>query len=235
MALFSYFGSKASLVDHYPKPKFDRIVEPFAGGANYALKYWDREVIIADRSRDLCRVWNYLKNASKQDILGLPKMKVGQSLDDYEFSSLSADEKRFLGLLVNVAFTGGAKTVTKWVVSIEQDLINTAEQIHKIKKWTIINKPYWELKENWTATWYIDPPYQFGGEKYPWGSKDISYPSLSKWCMERSGHVIVCENTKADWMPFQPLIKNSGQCHKTVEAVWSNEKISPMMEQLQLW
>ena len=43
-------------------------------------------------------------------------------------------------------------------------------------------------------------------------------------CETRRGQVIVCENTKATWLPFQPLIQLSGQKHTTTEAIWRNEK-----------
>lgn len=31
--MFSYYGAKTKIVDYYPKPLFDKIVEPFAGSA----------------------------------------------------------------------------------------------------------------------------------------------------------------------------------------------------------
>ena len=34
--LFKWFGSKWSASKHYPRPLYDTIVEPFAGGAGYA-------------------------------------------------------------------------------------------------------------------------------------------------------------------------------------------------------
>jgi site-specific DNA-adenine methylase len=235
MSMFNYYGGKGSLVDHYPKPKFDKLIEPFAGGANYALKYFEKEVILFDKNKDICKVWQYLINASEKDILGLPKMKKGDTLDSYEYRNLTTDEKRFLGLLVNAGFTGGAKTVTEWVGEIESGLRNTATQLYKIKHWTIANKAYWDIKENYEATWYIDPPYQYGGSKYPCGSKDINFGALSDWCKTRNGHVIVCENTKANWMEFKPLVVNHGQQFKTVEAIWTNFPFSPMAEQISMF
>lgn len=235
MSMFPYYGGKGSLVDYYPRPKFKHIIEPFAGGANYALKYFENEVTLYDKNRDICRVWQYLINASEQDILGLPKMKQGQTLDSYEFKHLTHDEKRFLGLLVNAGFTGGAKTVTAWVGEIESGLRNTASQLYKIRHWKIINSSYFTIKENPEATWFIDPPYQFGGEKYPCGSKEISFTMLAKWSMERNGQIIVCENTKANWMKFIPIVVNHGQQFKTTEAIWSNYPISPLLEQTTLF
>jgi hypothetical protein len=39
----------------------------------------------------------------------------------------------------------------------------------------------------------------------------------------RNGQVIVCENTKADWLNFKPVIEFTGtQKLTTVEAIWSN-------------
>jgi len=41
--------------------------------------------------------------------------------------------------------------------------------------------------------------------------------------MSRNGQVIVCENTKADWMDFKPLKKMKGSLHTTTEAIWTNK------------
>lgn len=37
--MWSYYGSKTKLVDLYPPPKTDKIIEPFCGSAKYSLKY----------------------------------------------------------------------------------------------------------------------------------------------------------------------------------------------------
>ena len=42
-------GPKAKIVGQYPKPTKDKIIEPFAGTAQYALKYFDREIEIYDK------------------------------------------------------------------------------------------------------------------------------------------------------------------------------------------
>jgi len=39
------------------------------------------------------------------------------------------------------------------------------------------------------------------------------------------GQIIVCENTKADWLPFLPMKKIQGAAQSfTTEAIWSNHK-----------
>ena len=40
--MWSYCGSKSKLVKHYPTPKHNLTIEPFAGSARYALRYWER-------------------------------------------------------------------------------------------------------------------------------------------------------------------------------------------------
>src|SRR5690606_2290087 len=85
----------------------------------------------------------------------------------------------------------------------------------------IIRGSYEDL-QNEEATWFIDPPYQFGGEHYIESTKNIDFVKLAEWCKERNGQVIVCENTKATWLPFKPMKEMQGSQHKTTEAIWSN-------------
>jgi len=47
-SFFKYFGSKWSTVDDYPKPLFNTIVEPFAGSAQYSVRYWWYNIILSD-------------------------------------------------------------------------------------------------------------------------------------------------------------------------------------------
>jgi len=47
--MWSYYGSKSKVVDLYPPPKQDKIIEPFAGSARYALKWFDRDILLVDK------------------------------------------------------------------------------------------------------------------------------------------------------------------------------------------
>jgi len=76
--------------------------------------------------------------------------------------------------------------------------------------------------ENVEATWFIDPPYEFGGHEYKCSNKNIDFDKLAEWCKERNGQAIVCENTKATWLPFKPMKEMQGTMFKTTEAIWSN-------------
>ena len=94
-----------------------------------------------------------------------------------------------------------------------------AENLYKVKHWEIRNGDYTDL-DNIEATWFIDPPYQYGWKYYRYNNKGIDYVKLADWCKNRNGQVIVCENTKADWLDFKPLVEMNGQLHKTMEAIW---------------
>ena len=107
--------------------------------------------------------------------------------------------------------------------NVEESKKKIAKNLHKIKHWTIQLGTYDEIP-NLEATWFIDPPYQFGGEYYRYSNKQIDFVHLSDWCKNRNGQSIVCENTKANWMDFKPMKSMQGSKYETVEAIWSNQK-----------
>jgi len=220
--MFSYYGSKSKIVDYYPPPKHNKIIEPFCGSARYALKYWQKDVLIMDKSENLIKVWKWLQQCSKQDILGLPKLTTGLDIRKIELSEI---ERTFLSYLV--ASGRPSNIVTKFM-----DYDNGNQKVYKriadslelIRHWEIKLGSYTEL-ENVEATWFIDPPYQFGGDHYKKSAKQIDFNYLGEWCKSRNGQVIVCENMKADWLPFKPVVKLQGVSNtNTIEAIWSNQR-----------
>ena len=70
------------------------------------------------------------------------------------------------------------------------------------------------------ATWFIVPPYQFGGEYNKFGNKSIDFGKLGDWCKSRNGQVIVCEKSKAAGLVFKPLIEMRGNKFKTTEFMY---------------
>lgn len=217
--MFSYYGSKSKIVDYYPPPKHKRIIEPFAGSARYSLKYFDRQVTIYDKYEVVIRIWKFLQLATESDIKNLPEPTYKQSVEDF---NISHDEKLLLGFMVARGVASPQKIVQKFS-DIALAKRNIVENLHKIKHWEIKQGCYTDI-ENVEATWFIDPPYQFGGEHYRHGSNQINFFELGKWCKERNGQIIVCENTKANWLPFKPVIEFNGAYDRTVEAIWSNHK-----------
>ena len=217
--MFSYYGSKSKIVNLYPTPKFDKIIEPFAGSARYSLKWYDKNILLVDKYSVIVNTWNWLQGCSKKDILSLPKLKKGDSLENYK---LTKDENVFMSFLVSAGTTGGRQKVGSLEgIDVERDLKNIANQLFKIRHWKILQLDYNDIK-NEEATWFIDPPYQFGGHEYKFSNKQINYTELATWCKGRFGQTIVCENTKADWLKFYPMTKMRGAAFTTTEAIWSN-------------
>ena len=217
--MFSYYGSKSKIVDYYPPPKHKRIIEPFAGSARYSLKYWQNDVLLVDKYPVIVGIWNYLIQATKADILALPDLKTGDNVDTF---NISQEEKWLIGFCINGGSAQPKKTAKDYNTWGEAK-IRIADDVQKIKHWKVILGSYEDL-ENEEATWFIDPPYQFGGEWYVKSTKNIDFYKLAEWCQGRKGQVIVCENTKADWLPFKPMVDMQGAMYKTTEAIWSNQR-----------
>jgi hypothetical protein len=54
-------------------------------------------------------------------------------------------------------------------------------------------------------------------------NKDIDYKNLAEWCKNRNGQIIVCENSKADWLPFQNIKLMQGSKYRTMESMFVND------------
>jgi site-specific DNA-adenine methylase len=227
--MWSYYGSKSKIVKKYPHPKFDTIIEPFAGSARYALLHWENDIILVDKYDAIVRLWKYLQLCSNNDILSLPKVSAGDNLKDIE--TLSLEEKTLMGFLINPGSSTPKNVVSrtfgngKMEERVERDKISIASNLHKIKHWKIIQGDYTCL-ENIEATWFIDPPYQFGGQWYKTSvnNSHIDFSSLADWSRSRNGQVMVCENSKANWMDFKFLSDMSGSKYKTKEVIWTKNK-----------
>ena len=230
--MWSYYGAKTKLVHHYPTPKEDLIIEPFAGSARYALKYWERDVLLVDKYHIVVKLWKWLQQCSPNDILKLPSLKKGQNIKEMGF-----DENEFL--LMAFCASGGSSGMRYKVSKFGEQNSKSfqkkiASNLHKIKHWKIIQGSFEDIP-NQKATWYVDPPYQFGGEHYKESNKNIDFEKLGKWCESRKGQVIVCENTKADWMDFKPMVQFNGLQKTTTEAIWSNLSTAFDNEQISMF
>ena len=184
------------------------------------MKYWDRDIRLVDKYEVIIRIWKWLQQCSYNDIINLPKFETGV---DLRTCNLSEEELLFCGMCAGIASTQPRFKVSMFAG--EQNgrknrFKNIADNLHKIKHWQIECDDYINLK-NEEATWFIDPPYQFGGHAYI--ENKIDYEYLGNWCKERMGQTIVCENTKADWLPFTPMTTMRGANQQfTTEALWSN-------------
>lgn len=221
--MWSYYGAKTNVIKHYPKPIYDKIIEPFAGTARYALEYFDLDVTLVDKYDVIVKIWKWLQQCSPSDILSLPRFQSGDNINSVKYD---CEEARLLtGFLVGFGFTSPRDTATPRLRNRpgaqNYTIKKIASQIWKIKHWKIIHGSYEEI-ENDHVTWFIDPPYQFGGHCYVKNNKTIDYKHLSDWSMERQGQVIVCENQKATWLPFVPFITQNVLSGKNQECIWTN-------------
>ena len=215
--MFSYYGTKTKIVKKYPKPSFDSIIEPFAGAAQYSLLYFEKDVTLYETYERVYNVWRFLQQSSPQDILSLPDIEPKKQMR-HEY--LSEPENDFISFCGNRGTPTPHKTagsyanIDKWWVTRRKWV---SENLYRIKHWNIILGDGMSA-ENRTATWFVDPPYQFGGERYV--HSKVDFQLLGKWCNERRGEVIVCENEKATWMNFVPLTTQYSQKKKTYEVIY---------------
>lgn len=223
MNMWSYYGTKKRISKYYPSPRHDIIIEPFCGAAQYSLygDNWEKEVILNDKYTVVYELWGWLINhATEKEILALPDMSKGDKVDDH--THLCKEERYLIGFCINSGSSSPKKTTAKYN-SWNRAKIDIANNLYKIRHWLVSNESYDDLPDI-EATWFIDPPYEFGGEWYhsSVNNKKIDFKALGKYCKTRKGQTMVCENSKATWLPFDPLVEMNGQLHKTMEVVWLN-------------
>ena len=239
-AFIRYFGAKKEGAKYYPFPRHKTLIEPFAGSAGYSVTHPNRKVKLYDISEYVVGVWDYLIRASPRDVLGLPTMAAYETLTpegDLQLSkaaiSLSQEEKWFLGFWFTTASANckPAERPTGWARKNQNNRrgrketcwdermrLKISKQVEYIKHWTIEQKSYKDIDYDGPATWFIDPPYQKSGKRYP-GYKELDFAHLSSWCKSRAGQVIVCEERGADWLPFKPVRCGAGVSNKTNKEV----------------
>jgi len=235
---FGFYGGKwRDAPKHYPQPTFDIVVEPFAGSAGYALRYPTKRVVLCEIDPVIAGVWDYLINVSEREILAIPDLPEGCGVDDL---GLCQEASWLVGFWMNRGASRPRKGPSKWMRDKirpgsfwgERVRATIATQLHAIRHWEIHNVSYEECPVSRVATWFIDPPYQCAGQYYTYGSAQIDYDRLAKWCRSREGQVIVCENEGADWLPFEAVadVKTTRPGQRSVEVCWTStgpEEASP--------
>lgn len=219
--MWSYFGAKLRIVDHYPKPKFGVIKECFAGSAPYSVKYFENDVYLYDKYHVIIDIWDYLKECSIKDILNLKCPAKGTVLG---YENYDCDAQRYLiGFMIARVQITPANTVTSFGLErFDADKKRIAANLFKIKHFKTQCISYDEIP-NQQATWFLDAPYQFGGETYKHNNRKINFNNLSEWCTSREGQTIVCENHLATWLPFVPMKSTQGVAKQSNEVIWTNE------------
>ena len=201
---FSFYGAKWRASNYYQPPAYDTIVEPFAGSACYALRYFQKQVILVDADPDIAGLWQWLIDVPEKEIAALP-----EDIEDLDSIDLPSPAKTLIGFWF---VKGSAVAVRRpyawartgkwsnqfWGADIKARICS---QIKYIRHWRVINASYKDAVLPEEATWFIDPPYQVAGKHYRYNN--INYTDLGCWCRTRRGQVIVCEQQGADWLPFE--------------------------------
>lgn len=218
--MWSYFGAKSRIIKVYPKPVFDKIIEPFAGSGRYALEYFEKDILLVDKYEVVAKIWLWLQKCSVNDVMKLTIPAKGTVINEQDYD---CEEMAWLmGFMIARVQCTPAHTVTSFGLErFEYDRKRIASQLFKIRHWKIKHGSYEDI-ENESATWFIDPPYQFGGKTYKESNRRIDFINLAEWCRERLGQAIVCENDKATWLPFSTMISQVGIAKVSNEMIWTN-------------
>lgn len=249
---FPYYGSCHSMARLYPRPRFDRLIEPFAGSACYSLHHPERDVVLIERDPVVADLWRWLIRVSPEEALALPDLEPGQSTDDLE---VCPAVRSLIGFWLQKAQSKPSKRLSSWM---ERGPATSqlhwgsrvrhriAQQLPAIRHWTVVEGDALQLGLDLdlshrhgpdNATWFVDPPYQGRpGSHYRYGSKLIDYGELGAWCQSLPGQVMVREQFGATWLPFERLGIVNGQRGKSTEVAWfSDEQDRPGYRQPELF
>jgi hypothetical protein len=204
---FSYYGGKWRVGLKYPEPVYGEIVEPFAGSAGYSMRYYDRDVLLCDLNPVVSGLWEYLIKVKEEEVMGLPL-----EIDHVDNLVVCEEARWLIGFWLNKGGVSPKKSPSKWMRSGmnvsshwgEAIRFRIASQLKYIRHWRVVKGSYEDL-ENREAVWFVDPPYVGrAGQEYRY--KFSEYDKLGEWCRGRLGQVIVCEQSGADWLPFEPFM-----------------------------
>jgi site-specific DNA-adenine methylase len=212
---FSYYGGKGILAKKYPVPIHKRIVEPFAGGAAYSLRYYRHDVVLIELNKKVVDAWNFIKNPDFDQLAKIPvHIDPGTKISD--FLPVDPGFEFILRAAANVG-TGGQNKKMETVTSIgaRHFFNNTVKKIKfwtgRIQHWKIIHGNFDEFRYK-ESTYFIDPPYQNkAGRMYKFSSDLIDFERLKKYVASLSGQIIIAENSESKWIK-DFSVNNLGVC-----------------------
>ncbi len=223
-----YYGGKNRAAKWYPSPEHQIIIEPFAGAAGYSCRYSDRNVILIDKNPIISSIWKYLIKVSVSEILKIPDIPNGGTVDDLK---VCQEARWLIGFWLNSANVRPCKTSSKFaMIDKKKNVVGgwtqrtrdrIAKQVPFIRHWKVIEGDYTDAP-NIDATWHIDPPYNNKAGSY-YSFQPENFNDLGDWCQSRKGLVMVCENEGAEWLPFQSLRTTHNQRSTgSKEVIWLN-------------
>ena len=204
--LFKWFGSKWRAAKKYPEPLTNKIIEPFAGGAGYALNFADRDVTIYDTDPNLIALWKYLISAKSDEIRAIPINLPFKT--DIATLGLNQGQALLLKNWQRTNNTSSCNTISKWGNQPGQFTAYTrarvADQVQAIKHWQF-DENCWNDK---AATYFIDPPYQYNIKYKIIKRMDYAILAQDVKSIAKHNQVIVCEalgknGEIPEWLDFK--------------------------------
>lgn len=230
---FAYFGAKHRFARYYPPPRYQRIVEPFAGAAGYSV-YWatpEHKVTLIDSDPLVVSMWKQLQQANVKEVLDEAEAQLTEDRITSPFIYSIG------GGLTRVK-PGGAAKASTMMVSMWPGIRRRIEAtLPMIREWNIYLMDYREAVYAPQSTFFVDAPYQpttSGTAAHRYGEKHIDYGQLADWVLKRADHsqMIVCEQGEADWLPFTVLGEHRTRMRKAdpqkrTEVYWTNQPEPP--------
>lgn len=215
--MFYYFGRKGRLARLYPPPRFDLVIEPFAGSMAYTLHHRPPVAIGVEVDEQVVDVWRRVSALPPNELLAYPTPSIGERTSD-----------RWQMLAAGSHGTTRAESYL-WTDRMNRDFAKQRRMAARAQPYVAERVLY--LGDDYTtapdlaATYFVDPPYQHVHRGYERGADGIDYEALAAWVRSRRGQVIVCEQEGADWLPFRPLAAIRGTTNKaTTEVVWISDE-----------
>ena len=209
--LFKWFGSKWLSSKTLPAPKYDTIIEPFAGGAGYSLRHCERVAILAEIDPHISLLWQWLIHEATEQMIREIPLNVSEGID-IRTLGLSDGQALLLKSWQRTNNVGSCWTISPWGNKPGQWTANTrarvSEEIGAVKHWHFLANDGCAIIRSppIRGTWFIDPPYQFN---YQYRSTlPLDYDALASRVRKLEGQVIVCEalsqktDARPTWLPF---------------------------------
>lgn len=216
--MFNYFGSKLSLARTYQPPRFDTIIEPFAGSAQYAVSWLTERpsmrAFVFDTDPIVIKSWQRMMDATPDEIAAWEPLPDGAEQRDYiDQANRAAGWRPRVAGRARDDFYASRHRWASTRAAIGDRIVVTHGSYRDI-----------DTARFGDATWFVDPPYQHQGHQYTHGSAGIDYGHLAEWCRSLPGQVIVTEARPADWLPFTTHRTLNDQSNgSNTEVVWYSD------------
>jgi hypothetical protein len=128
--IISYFGGKVRAASWYPAPTHATIVEPFAGGAGYSYRYYDRNIVLIEKYDVLANMLAWFVRSGAEDIPRMPLLEPGQRVSD--LPNLIPEQRAFIGFWIDMGTERPKDKPTPWS---ERD-----RQANRLNTWTPRNR-----------------------------------------------------------------------------------------------